>query len=114
MRVAAPARQQSTLPPPRSIAPAVPSSDRFVALFDRINDQVQPLAGVTTERDWNFEWQAVLAQPDSKEKFARMRDLELDFVHVATMYGKIIIPQEESEISRRTSRVPAHPPAVSD
>ena len=91
--------------PPRSIAaPLPPSSERFLSLFDRLSNTFDPLSGVTTNRDWNDEWQDALALPDSKVKFARLRDLELDFVHTASLYGKIIISELALPVHNKTIR----------
>jgi hypothetical protein len=39
-------------------------------------------------RDWNVDFQDLLDQDDSLEKFTSLRSLAEDFIYVAEMYGK--------------------------
>jgi hypothetical protein len=75
----------------------------------RIEDQPEPKEVTNTSDDleynknWNHEFQALLDQSDSKEKFEKIRDLASDFVYCAKTYGIIIIselslPYEEKTV----------------
>lgn len=46
-------------------------------------------------KDWNKEFQEILAQPDSREKYRTLQELGHDFVYAAKTYGKIIISEIE-------------------
>lgn len=58
--------------------------------------------GARTSRDWNEEFQQALAMPDSHAKFVALRNLELDFVYAAQLYGKIIISEMSLPVSLKT------------
>lgn len=46
-----------------------------------------------TQTDWNTRFQTLLAKEDSLEKFRDLAALAKDFVHLAEVYGRIIISE---------------------
>jgi hypothetical protein len=54
------------------------------------------------QRDWAIEFVDALRLPDSKAKFETLRNLELDFVYAAQLYGKIIISELSLPVQRKT------------
>jgi hypothetical protein len=91
-------------PAAKPTAPAFsPPSDTtsFLARFDKWCDSIAP-RGARTSRDWNDEFQRALAMQDSHAKFVALRNLELDFVYAAQLYGKIIISELSLPVQRKT------------
>lgn len=52
--------------------------------------------------DWNERFQALLAEPDSLEKFAQLRNLANDFCFTAELYARIIISELYLPTSQKT------------
>jgi hypothetical protein len=100
------ATKVTTPKPPTTAVAAVPpskpaDSTSFLARFDKWCDFVPP-RGARTSRDWNEEFQRALGMADSHEKFVALRNLELDFVYAAQLYGKIIISEMSLPVSLKT------------
>ena len=53
-------------------------------------------------RDWNKEYQELLEQSESVEKFKKLSQLAHDFVYAATTYAKIIISEQCLRNNRKT------------
>jgi hypothetical protein len=79
----------------------IPDTTAFVSRFDKWCD-IGAHGGARTSRDWNEEFQQALSMPDSHAKFVALRNLELDFVYAAQLYGKIIISEMSLPVSLKT------------
>jgi hypothetical protein len=51
---------------------------------------------------WNKQYQSLLDEPDSHDKFLKLRALAADFSRAAEVYGKIIISERYLPVHEKT------------
>ncbi len=78
----------------------------FVHLFRNqyLENQAKAVAepDISTDKDWNREFQDLIVLADSKSKFEKIRDLASDFAYCAKTYGLIIISEHSLPAMMKT------------